>query len=82
MSALLVTLAVVAYIAIAAVTMRVVAWDSEQKGVRDRELRQFGVIGEALPGLAWPIVLPIFLAFALLAGLHALATKGIGKGSR
>jgi len=75
----LIALGALIYLAVTAATTRLIAWDSQRRGTREEDLHTFGILGEVLPGLAWPIVLPILLALALLTGLHKLATKGIEK---
>jgi hypothetical protein len=82
MTAALVIAAALGYLTVAAATMRVIAWESQRRGRRERELHQFGAVGEILPGLVWPIVLPLFAVGAVLACIHALATTGIDKEGR
>ncbi|OLT24365.1 hypothetical protein BJF79_13560 [Actinomadura sp. CNU-125] len=82
MTGLWITLAALGYLAIAAAVIRGFAWDSERRGTRERELARYGLVGEVLPGIVWPITLLILAAGCLLVGFHALATKGIGKGTQ
>ncbi|MCP2339191.1 hypothetical protein [Actinomadura rupiterrae] len=71
MNALLAIAGAVAYLAVAAAMMRLLAW----VGVRwlDGRNDEFEIFG----GLAWPAALAVMAAVELVTGLHRLATRGM-----